>query len=72
MIPPPEPEPNYVFATGPRAVFRSFLFHNIYSANSRRVLLKAGLQPGMRIAEFGCGPGASTRMLAHMTAPTGA
>lgn len=71
MIPPPVPEPDYVFATGPRAVFRSYLFHSIYSANSRRVLLKAGLRPGMRVAEFGCGPGASTRMLASMTGAGG-
>ena len=62
---------DYVLATGAGAVRRLFILHNIYSPAGRRILLKAGLQPGMRIADFGCGVGLVTRMLAEMTGPGG-
>jgi SAM-dependent methyltransferase len=62
----------YCFAAGPRGVFRTYLFHSIYAAFSRRRLRAAGLDKTMRVADFGCGPAASTRMLAalagHVTA----
>ncbi len=61
----------YVLATGARAVRRLLLLHNIYSRVGRRVLLNAGLQPGMSVADFGCGIGAVTRMLAEMVGPSG-
>jgi ubiquinone/menaquinone biosynthesis C-methylase UbiE len=35
------------------------------------VLLRAGLQPGMTVADFGCGVGATTCMLAEMVGPAG-
>jgi SAM-dependent methyltransferase len=61
----------YVLATGTAAVRRLFVLHNIYSDAGRRILSKAGLRPGMRIADFGCGVGLVTRMLAGMTGPGG-
>src|SRR5215472_7619015 len=61
----------YALATGSDAVGRLMLLHKIYSPAGRRVLLEAGLRPGMRIADFGCGVGAVTRMLAEMTGPDG-
>jgi len=61
----------YVLATGENAVRRLLLLHQIYSPVGRRVLLNAGLEPGMRVADFGCGIGAVTRMLARMVGPTG-
>jgi SAM-dependent methyltransferase len=64
-------EGEYVLATGAKAVGRLLLQHNAYSPAGRRVLLKAGLQPGMRVADFGCGIGAVTRMLAEMVGPSG-
>jgi ubiquinone/menaquinone biosynthesis C-methylase UbiE len=61
----------YALATGAAAVRRLCILHNIYSPAGRRVLLQAGLAPGMRVADFGCGIGAVTRMLAEMVGPTG-
>jgi ubiquinone/menaquinone biosynthesis C-methylase UbiE len=61
----------YALATGPAAVRRLLLLHSIYSPAGRRVLLKAGLKPGMRVADFGCGVGAITWMLAEMVGPSG-
>jgi 2-polyprenyl-3-methyl-5-hydroxy-6-metoxy-1,4-benzoquinol methylase len=61
----------YALASGPAAVRRLFILHNIYGPAGRRLLLEAGLKPGMHIADFGCGVGAVTHMLAEMTGPTG-
>jgi hypothetical protein len=61
----------YALATGASATGRLFLLHNIYSPVGRRVLWKAGLTPGMRVADFGCGVGAVTSMLADIVGPTG-
>jgi tRNA A58 N-methylase Trm61 len=60
------PRGEYVLATGAGAVRRLLLLHHIYSPAGRRVLLSAGLKPGMKAADFGCGIGAVTRMLAEM------
>src|SRR5947199_8415705 len=62
---------SYVLATGTAAVRRLHVLHDIYSPRARRVLLQAGLRPGMKIADFGCGVGVTTRMLAQMTGPSG-
>ncbi|SRR5581483_9404379 len=61
----------YALATGAAAVRRLHLLHNVYSPAGKRVLLQAGLTPGMRVADFGCGVGAVTRMLAEMVGPSG-
>jgi SAM-dependent methyltransferase len=37
----------------------------------REALLEAGLAKGMRVADFGCGPGMMSRMLASMVGPSG-
>ena len=62
----------YVMASGASAARRLFLLHRIYGPAGRRLLLQAGLTPGMHVADFGCGVGAATRMLAEMTGPSGA
>ena len=61
----------YALATGSAAVRRLYVLHEIYSPVGRRVLLEAGLREGMRVADFGCGVGAVTRMLADMVGPSG-
>jgi ubiquinone/menaquinone biosynthesis C-methylase UbiE len=61
----------YVLATGPAAVRRLHVLHNIYSPAGRRVLRKAGLAKGMKVADFGCGVGVVTRMLSRMVGPEG-
>src|SRR5690242_20187067 len=61
----------YVLASGANAVGRLFLLHNVYGPVGRRLLLRAGLKPGMRVADFGCGVGAVTRMLGEMVGSAG-
>jgi SAM-dependent methyltransferase len=61
----------YVLATGAAAVRRLHVLHDIYSPAGRRVLLQAGLKTGMRVADFGCGVGVVTRMIAGMVGPAG-
>ena len=62
----------YALATGAAAVRRLHVLHNIYAPTGRRFLLEAGLAEGMNVADFGCGVGAVTRMLAEMVGPWGA
>jgi SAM-dependent methyltransferase len=61
----------YSLATGEAAVRRLSALHRIYSPAGRRILLQAGLKPGMNVADFGCGVGATTRTLAEMVGPSG-
>lgn len=61
----------YVLATGSGAAGRLDLLHRVFSPASRDALLEAGLRPGMAVADFGCGTGATTRLLASMAGRTG-
>ncbi len=61
----------YSLATGEAAVRRLTALHRVYSPTGRRILLRAGLKPGMTVADFGCGVGATTRTLAEMVGPAG-
>jgi ubiquinone/menaquinone biosynthesis C-methylase UbiE len=61
----------YVLATGADAVRRLHMLHRIYPPYGRRILLQAGLTQGMKVADFGCGVGVVTRMLAEIVGPLG-
>jgi ubiquinone/menaquinone biosynthesis C-methylase UbiE len=61
----------YALATGPAAVRRLHVLHNIYAPAGRRVLQRAGVSQGMRVADFGCGVGVTTRMLAAIVGRSG-
>jgi SAM-dependent methyltransferase len=61
----------YALATGEAAVRRLRVLHNVYSPAGRRILLEAGLTKGMNVADFGCGVGVVSRMLAEMVGPAG-
>jgi SAM-dependent methyltransferase len=61
----------YALATGAGAVRRLHVLHDLYAPAGRRRLLAAGLQTGMKVADFGCGVGVVTRMLGEMVGPTG-
>jgi SAM-dependent methyltransferase len=62
---------SYVLATGSAAVRRLHVLHDVYSPVGKRVLYQAGLKEGMKVADFGCGVGVVTRMLAQMVGPSG-
>src|SRR5215813_8045666 len=62
---------DYVLATGRAAANRLQILHSLYGPGARRALLQAGLQPGMRVADLGCGVGMVTTMLAELVGPTG-
>jgi SAM-dependent methyltransferase len=61
----------YALATGADAVGRLDVLHKIYSSAGQEVLLQAGLTAGMAVADFGCGPGIMTRLLASLVGPSG-
>lgn len=68
------PSPNYApyaLATGSAAVRRLHALHEVCSPFARNVLAVAGLKAGMHVADFGCGVGMTTRMLAEMVGPSG-
>jgi SAM-dependent methyltransferase len=52
-------------------VGRLNVLHQIYSPMGREVLLEAGISEGMTVADFGCGPGAVSRMLASLVGASG-
>ncbi len=61
----------YVLATGRAAAHRLQLLHSLYGAGARRVLLEAGIKPGMKVADLGCGVGMVTSLLAELVGPSG-
>ena len=61
----------YVLATGEAAAYRLGILHDLYGPGTRRVLLEAGLRPGMRVADLGCGVGLVTALLAELVGPGG-
>ncbi len=54
-----------------RRAHRLRILHGLYGPGSRRVLLEAGLRRGMRVADFGCGVGLVTALLAELVGPEG-
>ena len=61
----------YVLATGEAATHRLRVLHSLYGPGARRVLLRAGLQRAMRVADLGCGVGMATTLLAELVGPGG-
>ena len=61
----------YVLATGKAAAHRLKLLHHIYGPGAHRVLSQAGIKPGMRVADLGCGVGMVTTLLAGLVGPAG-
>src|SRR5262249_26235323 len=78
-IMPPSTSPNqaaattgpYALATGEAAAYRLRLLHRVYGPGTLRVLPDAGLRPGTRVADVGCGPGMVTGLLGALVGPRG-
>jgi SAM-dependent methyltransferase len=61
----------YILATGEKAVSRLDLLERIFGPATRRLLSTAGLRPGMRVAEIGCGTGLTARWVSNEISPGG-
>ncbi len=61
----------YALATGEAADYRLQVLHGLYGPGTERVLLAAGIRPGMRAADLGCGVGMVTALLADLVGPAG-
>src|SRR5262245_38505302 len=62
---------DYVLATGDAAAHRLRILHNVYGPGARELLLRAGIQRGMRVVDLGCGTGMVTQLLAELVGPAG-
>ena len=61
----------YALATGVDAVGRLNVLHKIYSQAGQKTLVSAGISEGMAVADFGCGSGTMSRLLASLVGPSG-
>jgi SAM-dependent methyltransferase len=62
---------SYALATGEPAAHRLRILHDLYGPGTRRLLLDAGIRPGMRVGDLGCGVGTVTALLAELVGPRG-
>ena len=60
-----------MLATGEAAAHRLRMLHALHGPGTRRVLVEAGLQRGMHVADLGCGVGTVTSLLADLVGSEG-
>jgi SAM-dependent methyltransferase len=63
---------DYVLATGAAELDRLRLLQEVYGPVTEGALRAAGLRPGMRVVEIGCGTGIMSCWLAEQVGPSGA
>jgi SAM-dependent methyltransferase len=61
----------YSLATGQAAAHRLGVLHQVYGPGTRNLLRRAGLAPGMHVADLGCGVGTVTREIAGLVGTSG-
>jgi SAM-dependent methyltransferase len=61
----------YSLATGESGARRLRILQDVFGPSTRALLQRAGLKPGMRVADLGCGVGTVTCDLAAMVGPEG-
>jgi len=64
-------ENNYVIGVGKEDEERLFLLNELFGKTSKDFLIKAGLTPGMRVLEVGCGTGNMTKWIAKQIGDSG-
>jgi ubiquinone/menaquinone biosynthesis C-methylase UbiE len=62
---------DYVLTTGDSGADRLRLLDKVYGLSTRRVLLEAGLRPGMRVLDVACGVGTVTCWMAEQVGERG-
>ena len=65
------PDKLYMLATGEKAVSRLDLLERIFGPATHQLLSAAGLCPGMRVAEIGCGTGLTAQWVSTQVSPGG-
>jgi SAM-dependent methyltransferase len=64
-------EREYVLGTHDDEVSRLGLQHRLWRSHAEAAWERAGIGPGSRVLDLGCGPGWATIDLAHLVGPTG-
>jgi SAM-dependent methyltransferase len=62
---------NYILKVGEAGERRLKLIHSVYGAGTEKLLSAVGIEPGMTIADIGCGIGTVSFWLAYQVGPTG-
>jgi len=63
---------HYVLATGEAGAERLRVVQSVHGPDTKRLLLRAGLSQGMKVADLGCGIGVISCWMAKQVGPTGA
>src|SRR5436305_1158062 len=61
----------YVLATGAEGAYRLGIVNSVHGPDTEAFLRRAGIAPGMRVADIGCGIGTISCWLAQAVAPGG-
>ena len=62
---------HYILATGGKDTQRLRLLHDVYGPGTEALLRRAGLRPGLRVVEVGCGSGNTACWVSEQVAPGG-
>src|SRR5580765_5090693 len=61
----------YLLGQTPKAIQRLLTLGEMLNPFTRRVLRDAGIRPGMKVLDVGCGPGEVSLILGDLVGPTG-
>lgn len=67
----PAADDRYVLARGDEGAYRLQVVNSVHGPDTEALLLRAGLRPGLRVADIGCGVGAVSTWIARQVGPAG-